>query len=63
MKNCKFHNNTSDSLFATKLYQGGAGGVSIGYNFNVTKDSPTDTVTSHITNCTFTEEELQLMYR
>ena len=32
LKNCKFHNNTSDSRFTTKLYQGSAGGCSIGYN-------------------------------
>ena len=72
VKNCKFHNNTSDSLFTNKEYQGSAGGVSISYNLNVTKASPvhdnnpnalippTDTVTSHITNCTFIDNSARL---
>ena len=39
MKNCRFHNNTSNSLFTTSPYQGSAGGCSIGYN---SADSSTD---------------------
>ena len=31
MKNCTFHNNTSDSFFTRQPYQGGGGGLSIGY--------------------------------
>ena len=70
VKNCRFHNNTSDSLFATKTYRGSAGGISIGYNFNVTEASPvhdnnaiapTDTVTSHIFNCTFADNSARLL--
>ena len=70
VKNCRFRNNTSDSLFATKVYQGSAGGVSISYNFNATKASPvhdnnaivpTDTVTSCITNCMFTDNSARLL--
>ena len=73
VKNCRFHNNTSDSLFATKVYQGSAGGVSISYNFNVTKASPVhdnnpnalippaDIVTSHITNCMFIDNSADFL--
>ena len=71
VKNCRFHNNTSDSLFTSKEYQGSAGGISIGYNFNATKASsvhanalipPADaTVTSLITNCTFTDNSARLL--
>ena len=32
MTNCTFHNNTSDSYFTRKPFQGSAGGLSIGYN-------------------------------
>ena len=59
VKNCAFHNNTSDSLFTTKVYRGSAGGISIGYNFNAI--APTDTVTSHITNCMFTDNSARLL--
>ena len=64
VKNCTFHNNTSDSLFISKKYQGSAGGISIGYNFNVTNANalipPADTVTNHITDCTFTDNSARL---
>ena len=33
VKNCTFHNNTSDSYFTRKLYQGSAGALSIGYHY------------------------------
>ena len=33
VKNCTFHNNTSDSFFTLQRYQGGAGGLSIGYEY------------------------------
>ena len=32
VKNCTFRNNTSDSYFTKKPFQGSAGGLSIGYN-------------------------------
>ena len=32
MKNCTFRNNTSDSYFTNKPFQGSAGGLSIGYS-------------------------------
>ena len=58
MKNCRFHNNTSDSLFAAR---GNAGGISISYNLNVTKAiAPVDTLTSLITNCRFTDNSARL---
>ena len=73
VKNCKFHNNTSDSLFTTSLYQGSAGGCSIGYNFPKTpiQDSNAafvSTVPSHqdgahvlITDCIFTDNSARIL--
>ena len=68
MKNCRFYNNTSDSLFTTKPYQGSAGGFSAGYNFPFTKVSPVHgdnsfalvSLFAHITNCTFTDNSALL---
>ena len=70
VKNCIFHNNTSDSLFTRKEYQGSAGGFSVGYDFYVTPFPVHDnnsnalispgSVTSQITNCTFTDNSAQL---
>ena len=34
MKNSTFYNNTSDSFFTLQSYQGGGGGLSIGYDYN-----------------------------
>ena len=34
MKNSTFYNNTSDSFFTMQPYQGGGGGLSIGYDYN-----------------------------
>ena len=73
VKNCKFHNNTSDSLFTTSPYQGSAGGCSIGYNFTETptQDSnaafvPTvppfqDSAHVLITNCTFINNSARIL--
>ena len=33
MRNCTFYNNTSDSYFTRKQYQGSSGGLSIGYHY------------------------------
>ena len=52
MKNCTFYNNTSDTFFTTKPYQGSAGGLSIGYHYNYTTTSP-NSVDVHIMNCEF----------
>ena len=34
IKNCTFHNNTSDGYFTSKSYIGSSGGLSIGYNYS-----------------------------
>ena len=62
VKNCTFHNNTSDSLFTSGEYQGSAGGFSIGYNFYVTKIPPfnVNNLFAHITNCNFTDNSARL---
>ena len=36
IKNCTFHNNTSDGCFTNKQYIGSSGGLSIGYNYSGT---------------------------
>ena len=63
MKNCIFHNNTSDGLFTSEEYHGSAGGFSIGYNFYVTKIPPFNfnNLFTHITNCTFTDNSARLL--
>ena len=62
VKNCTFHNNTSDGYFS-KPYQGSAGGLSIGHNSSdsyFTREScyyegfdPLFLNIVHIINCTF----------
>ena len=37
VRNCTFYNNTSDSYFTRKQYQGSSGGLSIGYHYVVSK--------------------------
>ena len=51
INNCTFHNNTSSSYFTRKPYQRNAGGLSIGYNSQLTKLDDVDIV---VTNCRFT---------
>ena len=53
MKNCTFHNNTSDSYFTRKPYQGSSGGLSIGYYYVIPK-TLSSTVDILIINCKFT---------
>ena len=74
VKNCKFHNNTSDSLFTTSPYQGSAGGCSIGYNsansnftnigygeFVAAISSLQDGAHVLITNCIFTDNSARIL--
>ena len=53
VKNCTFHNNTSDSYFTRKPYQGSAGGLSISYHYPVSRIS-LNNADILIANCTFT---------
>jgi len=53
VKNCTFHNNTSDSYFTRKPYQGSAGGLSIGYHYNIST-TLLNNVNILIINCNFT---------
>lgn len=53
MKNSTFHNNTSDSFFTRKRYQGSAGGLSIGY-YNVISKTLFSSINILIVNCRFT---------
>ena len=54
VKNCTFHNNTSDSYFTRRPYQGSAGGLSIGYHFPNSKLRLNDIIIV-ITDCTFSD--------
>ena len=63
LKNCKFHNNTSNGSFTTSPYQGSAGGCSIGYNniaFAFTVPSLQDGARVLITNCNFTDNSARI---
>ena len=51
MRNCTFYNNTSDSYFTRKRYQGSSGGISIGYHYVVSKTLKSANVL--IINCIF----------
>ena len=53
VKNCTFDNNTSSSYFTRQPFQGNAGGLSIGYNSELTTISFND-VNIIITDCSFT---------
>ena len=53
MKNCTFHNNTSDGNFTMKPYQGSAGGLSIGYNDTHLRRE-ISSINIHIIKCNFT---------
>ena len=53
VKNCTFYNNTSDSVFTTKPYQGSAGGLSIGYNSSNQIRTSNKSIEVLIINCTF----------
>jgi len=53
VKNCTFYNNTSDSYFTRKPYQGSAGGLSIGYHY-VISTTLLNSVNILIINCNFT---------
>ena len=50
VKNCTFHNNTSDGNFTMKPYQGSAGGLSIGYNDTHLRR---ESINIHIIKCNF----------
>ena len=50
MKNCTFYNNTSDSYFTRKPFQGSSGGLSIGYNANLVSLNSAEVL---VTDCVF----------
>ena len=50
MKNCTFHNNTCDSYFTRKPFQGSGGALSIGYNANLASLNRADVL---VTDCIF----------
>ena len=69
IKNCTFHNNTSDGYFTNKSFMGSSGGLSIGYNYSDSNNyftsercrvfgppSPIPPIVLHIfiINCVFT---------
>ena len=54
VKDCKFLNNTSDSFFTRKRFQGSSGGLSIGYNANITSLNSAKVL---VTNCNFTNNK------
>ena len=53
VRNCTFYNNTSDSIFTRKKYQGNSGGLSIGYN-HVASTKFLNGVDILIISCNFT---------
>ncbi|XP_065905479.1 uncharacterized protein [Dysidea avara] len=53
VKNCKFLNNTSDSYFTGRPYQGAAGGLSIGH-YSVVSNVQLNNISILITDCNFT---------
>ena len=53
VKNCTFDNNTSSSYFTRQPFQGNAGGLSIGYNSELTTVSFTN-INIIVTDCSFT---------
>ena len=54
VQNCTFHNNTSDSYFTRKPYQGSAGALSIGFHY-VISTKPLNKANIFIINCKFTQ--------
>ncbi|XP_065904297.1 uncharacterized protein [Dysidea avara] len=52
VKNCKFLNNTSDSYFTRRPYQGSSAGLSIGYHYILSK-LILHNVSVLVTGCTF----------
>ena len=75
VKNCTFHNNTSDGYFTSKPYQGSAGGLSIGFNssdIGFIDPQPDDNIQHTyvpppslnilIINCTFTSNSAVLLH-
>ena len=54
VQNCTFHNNTSDSYFTRKPYQGSAGALSIGYHY-VISTKQLNKANIFIINCKFTQ--------
>ena len=55
MRDCTFHNNTSDCYFTTKRFQGGSGGLSIGYNANLTSFNSANVCVS---DCVFSSNKV-----
>ena len=53
MKSCIFHNNTSDSYFNRKPFQGSSGGLSIGYYYDLFKIQ-LNNINILVINCKFT---------
>ena len=54
VKNCKFLNNTSDSYFTRRPYQGSSGGLSIGYHYTLSKITLLN-ASVLVTDCMFTD--------
>ena len=54
IKDCNFLNNTSDSYFTRKPFQGSSGGLSIGYNANITILNSAKVL---VTNCGFSNNK------
>ena len=54
VKNCTFHNNTSDSYFTSKPFQGSGGALSIGYSAYLTTLNSTNVL---VTNCVFSSNK------